>query len=703
MIQPKNECIVIEIESSILFNINISQSTTIIETDDDKQYSENKYFSSEIITTTIIETFPEIMTIIENLMDILKNETVKKTRKEEIDYYDAFIQNIETIFTSKYFNTTKIDEGKDEIYETQKIKVTFTTSKNQKNNLNDNTTSIDLGKCEEELKKFYNLKDNEIIYIRKMDIIQEGMRIPKIEYDVYSKLNGDNLVKLNLSICNKTEIYLYIPIKDIGNLDQLNKSSGYYNDICSTATSESGTDIIHEDRQKEYINKTVCQNDCDFNNYNSTSQKAICSCKVKESSSSFAYMHINGTELLNNFKHMYNIMNIKILSCVKQLFSKIGIIKNVGNYIMIVVIINHIIDLFIFFINHFEKLKKKIKDIIDATKNSKSTKDHKDNNKCKDKDIKNNINNEIKEDDKNNNKIIPKNNIKKRKKKKKKKKKKRYNAIKNKKVPYIDINNNDNIIENRIINTIINNYSKTENKIMIETKNETMEYINDELNELPYNLALQYDTRTFCQYYISLLRIKQTLIFSFYYNNDYNSKIIKIDLFFVGFSIFYTIEALFYNDDTIHNLYETKGSYGIENQLPKIIYSSIISMALNTLLKLLALSNDSIIKFKQSKNKDDINEKGEALNHTLSIKFIFYFIFSSLLLLFFWYYLSIFGAVYINTQYHLLKDTLVSFGLSLLYPFGLCLLPGIFRIPALSDPKKKKLYLYKFSKILQIF
>ena len=166
------------------------------------------------------------MTIIENLMDILKNETVKKTRKEEIEYYDAFIQNIETIFTSKYFNTTKLDEGKDEIYETQKIKVTLTTSKNQKNNLNDNTTSIDLGKCEEELKKFYNLKDNEIIYIRKMDIIQEGMRIPKIEYDVYSKLNGDNLVKLNLSICNKTEIYLYIPIKDIGNLDQLNKSSG---------------------------------------------------------------------------------------------------------------------------------------------------------------------------------------------------------------------------------------------------------------------------------------------------------------------------------------------------------------------------------------------------------------------------------------------------------------------------------------------
>ena len=153
----------------------------------------------------------------------------------------------------------------------------------------------------------------------------------------------------------------------------------------------------------------------------------------------------------------------------------------------------------------------------------------------------------------------------------------------------------------------------------------------------------------------------------------------------------------------MHNIYEKKGTYGIENQLPKIIYSSIISIVLNTLLKLLALSNDSIIKFKQSKNKDNITIKGDDLFHTLRIKFNFYFIFSFIFLFFFWYYLSMFGAVYINTQFHLLKDTLVSFGLSLLYPFVLCLLPGLFRIPALSSPKKKREYLYKFSKILQIF
>ena len=91
------------------------------------------------------------------------------------------------------------------------------------------------------------------------------------------------------------------------------------------------------------------------------------------------------------------------------------------------------------------------------------------------------------------------------------------------------------------------------------------------------------------------------------------------------------------------------------------------------------------------------------VENKIKIKFILYFIISFIFLLFFWYYISIFGAIYMNTQYHLLKDTLMSFGLSLIYPFIINLLPGLFRIPALSEPKKKRKLLYKLSKILQIF
>ena len=35
-----------------------------------------------------------------------------------------------------------------------------------------------------------------------------------------------------------------------------------------------------------------------------------------------------------------------------------------------------------------------------------------------------------------------------------------------------------------------------------------MDYTDDEINELPYNLTLQFDKRTYCQYYISLIKTK---------------------------------------------------------------------------------------------------------------------------------------------------------------------------------------------------
>ena len=230
-----------------------------------------------------------------------------------------------------------------------------------------------------------------------------------------------------------------------------------------------------------------------------------------------------------------------------------------------------------------------------------------------------------------------------------------------------------------------------------------MEYNDFEKNNLTYKSALKYDKRTFCEYYLSLLKTKHILIFSFYYNNDYNSRIIKIDLFFISFAIYYTVNAFFFNDNTMHKIYMDEGSFNFIYQLPQIIYSSIISSVLNIILKLLALSEGDIIKFKKNKNKLNLDKRTKDLNNKINIKFILYFIIGIIFNLFFWYYLSMFCAVYRNTQLHLIKDTLISFGLSLIYPFGIYLLPGIFRIPVLSNKKNKRSYLYNLSKIFQMF
>ena len=84
--------------------------------------------------------------------------------------------------------------------------ITLTTLENQKNNINNNMTKLDLGECETLLRKEYNIANSEKLYMKKIDIAQEGMKIPKIEYDVYYKSSGTNLIKLNLTVCEKSKI-----------------------------------------------------------------------------------------------------------------------------------------------------------------------------------------------------------------------------------------------------------------------------------------------------------------------------------------------------------------------------------------------------------------------------------------------------------------------------------------------------------------
>ena len=86
----------------------------------------------------------------------------------------------------------------------------------------------------------------------------------------------------------------------------------------------------------------------------------------------------------------------------------------------------------------------------------------------------------------------------------------------------------------------------------------------------------------------------------------------------------------------------------------------------------------------------------------LTIKFIAFFIASFILVIFYWYFISCFCAVYTNTQLILIKDSLISFGASLLYPFGINLLPGVFRIPSLRAKNQDQKCIYKFSQLLSL-
>ena len=567
--------------------------------------------------------------------------------------------------------------------------ITLTTSQNQRNNSNNNITLIDLGDCEIELRKYYNLTNNETLYIKKIDVLQEGMKIPKIEYSVYCKLSGTNLEKLNLSICENAKLFLSVPVSISESLDKFNSSSDYYNDKCYKSKSDSGTDMVLKDRQKEFVegNKTVCQEECDFSYYDHDSQKANCSCKVQDSENSYANMNINKTKLYENFEDGNDeneISNLGITSC-DILGSKENIESNVGFFLLLIILVLFIIIFIIFCSKGYNSLENKIDEVI-----------HK----------------KFKNETKNKNNIKKTNSLFTQTKTTQKKGQKSGNK-RNSTNQTRQINNNSrksnltrrpiqNYGRNISLNTLQNRKNKNLN---INKKSPDLKPDTDyELNWLSYKEAIRFDKRTNCEYYGSLIKSKQLILFTFCSFNDYNSGIVKKFMFFLSFALHYTTNALFFTESTMHQIFEDEGKFNFEYQYPKIIYSAIIStLVLRLMLIFLVLTDRDVLEVKKRQTKDlAIKMKRKKLK-CMKIKFAIFFILNFILLGLFWYYLTCFNAIYENTQVYLIKNTFISFAFSLFYPFIINIFPTFIRMYSLHSSNKDQECFYKASQIIQLF
>ena len=540
-----------------------------------------------------------------------------------------------------------------------------------------------------------------------LDVEENGMKIPKVEYEVYKINQENNLIKLNLNVCKNNKIEISIPIEINDNIDIYNSSSGYYNDICYITTSVYGTDISLKDRRKEFIdnNLTLCEENCILIDYDYIYKSAKCSCEVKIELPLIEDIKFDKEKLKNNFVDINNIVNLECLKCYKSVFKKHNIIKNYGFYILNFIFLLYFICIFLFYFKFYYSFFLEVENIFLSLKNYKNENIE----TCGKSD--NILNQMIKKA-----KII--------------RIKKKVKVIKNGKIIKFEekienkkCNSNDDSIENKrdisnnnnskSINEIIFNKEKEKEKEIKfkknifnnETNKEILFYTDSELNSLSYKEALKYDKRSYFEYYFSLLKENNLLLFSFYPNKDYNSRIIKMFLFFYFFGLDLTLNALFFNDSTIHKIYEDKGNYNFVYQIPQIVYSTLLSLILNIIIKYFSLTEEDINDAKEEKRKNPKNfiSKSIKIVKKIKIKFAIFFIVAPIILFFLWFYICCFCGVYKNTQIHLIKDSLISLLTSIITPFFTLLLPGIFRISALRSDKKNKAIMYKISKIFEMF
>ena len=608
-----------------------------------------------------------------------------------------------------------------------------------------NLSIIDLGDCENKLKERNGIPNNISLIFLNFESYYENSAIKHVQYEIYNPTNKQKIS--DLSVCQNDKIDIYIPtnldnetliiyeeLKNQG-YDIYNPNDSFYNDICTKYTSVNNTDLILNDRKSIfYDNQIFCQENCQYNGINLDIKHAKCECSLSTTEIEYESKKFSGIEIVTSFYEVIKYSNFLILKCYKMLFSSIGIKNNYGFIFMVIFLSLLIIFTIIFLFTGMKIIREQMSSMIYFTI-------HK-------------LNHDASSEQKNININIAKYSefpsipIK----KKGKKKKKIIKIVKRKKnVGFQNINNLDQtkyskttLVHNESSQSKVNNPHNSNNKIVdlnsnldlnqknyedniyfkrkitkkkssvlydltkpkqdeIDITENINKYSEFELDDLDYSVALEYDKRTLLYFFWCLVKREHLIVFTFIYCKDFNLISIKLSLFVFSVCLDMTTNLLFFNDDSMHKIYLDYGKYNFISQIPQIIYSTIISEAMVVFLKYLSLSEKEIYEIKKYSNPKEAIEAVKKLIRCLKIKFFFFFFICFVFMIFFWYFISIFCAIYENTQFILFKDCAFSLLISLLYPFPLYFIPAILRIISLRSEKKDKECMYKISNIFPLF
>ena len=260
------------------------------------------------------------------------------------------------------------------------------------------------------------------------------------------------------------------------------------------------------------------------------------------------------------------------------------------------------------------------------------------------------------------------------------------------------------ILENDIESSTVIEKEEEEVKSNIITKRE-YSFLNDgEINELDYDNSFEHDKRNIFRIYYSFIKYNLLIYFSFLVYEDFNVNFVKIALFFNYLILYLTFNTMFFNNNSIHNIYINEGKYKIGYHFLSIFGAFVISVILIKLIQLwITFNRRKSLKMKLMKRYTD--SKNEILKmiekYTLNIKI--FFPISFIIIIFFCYYVSVVCAVYRYSHKYLIVNWILCIIFHFIYSLILNIIPTILRFLSLKEKTVSKKKMFTASRILSYF
>ena len=190
--------------------------------------------------------------------------------------------------------------------------------------------------------------------------------------------------------------------------------------------------------------------------------------------------------------------------------------------------------------------------------------------------------------------------------------------------------------------------------------------------------------------YWDYLSNKHILINTFFAEAFLDLRFIKIFFYIITICLGFTLNAIFYTDKYISDVYHNNGKLNLIRAIPKSIYSCIVNFIISFFLKQLSSSKNNFINLLDKiKNIKKYKKFVSKTILCLKIKLFFFFGISFILLLFFLYFNTAFCAVYPNNQIYWVYASLQSILINLILPFIFCFIASVMRYISIKHRFKK--------------
>ena len=637
-----------------------------------------------------------------------KNNICEFKNKKKCYLYTDYFQNVNfnslesnnfDILIKKYITGFNGSDFHIDLYQSQNYSITIYKTMECLKELEMDSSIIDFGDCYKKIQEKYNLENRNLIVLVADFFNDKELVNSYFNYfnpDTGEMLSiGETCIDISFTIEKSLRFYQEINIEEAKFFDDqdiniFNSSDVFYNDLCFFFESPNGKDVPLKVRlQLFYPNISFCEEGCNNIGVNLTSMKAICECKLKQLLSETK----DASKLVGlDFAEFFESISLDVVRCYKTLVQTKYFIKCYGGLIAIFLILVQTIFVIIAGKVSMGKIRIVacwiIENYINLLNSKRTIKSppKKINNKHKIKSTKNatlymnliensNIQNDTKY--KLNQKHILK-------------------------------TNNEKLLLNKFNKGIkLSNFKAFKIKEKKSKKKEDKlinleEYLKTSLDDLDYDESIMRENRNICKIFIEKLVVKQMILDLFYNNNWIIPKTIKAIFFIIRIDLYLFINAFFYNEVYITELYfsnkkEEFFSF-VPRSLNRIIYTSFVSTVLNFIISLLFPSENKIKKIllKKKHPKDMKNKIIIATTNIINNYWLFIglsYIFSIIT----WFYVSCFNNAYPYLKIEWIKSSIFIIFLLQFISIFTCFLYAVFRFISIKSKSEK---LFKFSNYL---